>query len=289
MRTVSSTYPPVNGHAPPSELPPRGPIRPDDLRLPRPIGARTATEGDAGRGPRSSARCEPASGTPPVGSARRSRRSAGPRGARTSCIGSPTSWARHARPPRSSRPWSGWPGSSPGPNACNWSATRRARIRETSAGLASRAIAMTRRRPRPHLRPHRSASPCAAGTMSLGALHLFPSRSRPPSAALVRRLTTLCAMAASARINLRADRLADPSKDDMFRDAPFLRLLALRPGPGAAPARAAVALLRVGGSPGRDPRAARAGDRRRRRGSGGRDDRPGPAPATSSPGSTTAG
>jgi diguanylate cyclase (GGDEF)-like protein len=39
----------------------------------------------------------------------------------------------------------------------------------------------------------------------------------------VRRLTTLCAMAAAARINLRADRLPDPSKDDMFRDAPFLR------------------------------------------------------------------
>jgi diguanylate cyclase (GGDEF)-like protein len=53
----------------------------------------------------------------------------------------------------------------------------------------------------------------------LGSLYVFLSRSRPPSSALVRRLNTLCAMATSARINLRADR----SKDDMFRDAPFLR------------------------------------------------------------------
>jgi len=65
--------------------------------------------------------------------------------------------------------------------------------------------------------------PVCSGDRLLGALHLVPSRSRPLSAALVRRLTTLCAMAASARINLRADRLVDPAKEDMFRNAPFLR------------------------------------------------------------------
>lgn len=69
--------------------------------------------------------------------------------------------------------------------------------------------------------------PLRSGDPLLGALHLFPSRGRPLSAALVRRLTTLCAMAASAKINLRADRLADgkadPAKDDTFRDALFLR------------------------------------------------------------------
>jgi diguanylate cyclase (GGDEF)-like protein len=61
--------------------------------------------------------------------------------------------------------------------------------------------------------------PVRCGGHVLGSLHVFLSRSRPASAALVRRLNTLCAMATSARINLRTDR----SKDDMFRDAPFLR------------------------------------------------------------------
>ncbi len=65
--------------------------------------------------------------------------------------------------------------------------------------------------------------PLCSGDRLLGALDVVPSPGRPLSAALVRRLTTLCAMAASARINLRADRLVDPAKDDMFRDAPFLR------------------------------------------------------------------
>ena len=66
--------------------------------------------------------------------------------------------------------------------------------------------------------------PVCSGDRLLGALHVVPARNRPLSAPLVRRLTTLCAMAASARINLRADRLVDPAKEDMFRDAPFLRV-----------------------------------------------------------------
>lgn len=69
--------------------------------------------------------------------------------------------------------------------------------------------------------------PVRSGDHLVGVLHLVPSRRRPLSAAKLRRLATLCAMAASAKINLRTDLLADPradrARDDTFRDAPFLR------------------------------------------------------------------